>query len=146
MDYQGDGTVKDDGAAFKWIHQAADQGLAAAQAQLATLYIKGEGTETNLVEAVRWAREAANHGQPNAQYILATLYATGQGVPLDKVEAYAWFALAAGQPLPLGPAASNALAHLATEMTSQQVAGARHRADELTQKIAWLTRPATARP
>ena len=146
MDYQGDGTVKDDGAAFKWIHQAADQGLAAAQAQLATLYIKGEGTETNLVEAVRWAREAANHGQPNAQYILATLYATGQGVPLDKVEAYAWFTLAAGQPLPLGPAASNALAHLATEMTSQQVAGARHRADELTQKIAWLTRPATARP
>ena len=143
---RGDGTPKDDSSAFKWIQRAAEEGLAEAQTRLAALYFNGEGTETNLVEAARWARAAADHGQPNAQYILGSLYATGQGVPRDAVEAYAWFSLTASRPPPLGPAAGDALTALADGMTPVQLAGARHRAAELTRKIARLNRPLPAPP
>jgi TPR repeat protein/membrane associated rhomboid family serine protease len=144
--YQGDGLPKDDAAAFQWIQRAAEQGLAPAQTQLAAMYFKGEGTATNTVEAARWLRTAADQGLPKAQYILGTLYATGQGVPRDMVEAYAWLSLAAGGTAPLGTVANHALTRLAVALTPDQLAGARHRANELTQTIAALTHPPLSAP
>ncbi len=146
MYYQGDGTARDLSAAFKWMQLAAGQGLPDAQVRLAGFYLRGEGTETNAVEAARWAHAAANQGQPNAQYLLATLYATGEGVPQNPQEAYVWFSLAALSQAPLALAASNILSELAPQMTSDQLTGARHRVNELTQKIAWYKQRASVTP
>ncbi len=75
----------------------ADQGDAASQHNLGTLYVGGLGVPHDFVEAATWFNKAANQGLAVAQTALGVLYAYGLGVPKDYVQAYQWFALAAAQ-------------------------------------------------
>ena len=49
--------------AIKWYRQAAAQGIAQAQCNLAVAYSKGEGVTQNKEEAVKWYRQAAAQGR-----------------------------------------------------------------------------------
>ncbi len=75
----------------------AEQGNAAAQFQMGTLYAEGKGVEENDTTAAMWFARAANQGNATAQYNLAASYAEGLGVPKDDATAARWFRRAAEQ-------------------------------------------------
>ncbi|MGY9106440.1 MAG: tetratricopeptide repeat protein [Alphaproteobacteria bacterium] len=72
---------------------AADQGLAAAQFLLATLYAEGNGVAEDQETAVTWYRRAADQGYPLAMHNLAAAYLRGVGIEQSRTLAYAWFQL-----------------------------------------------------
>ncbi len=57
---------------------AAEQGDAAAQYNLGTLYFNGQGVPKNYAEAEKWFRLAANQGNAMAQTALNRLYRNPQ--------------------------------------------------------------------
>lgn len=61
----------DFGLAFELYQQAAQQGSAEAQYQLAQLYLQGRGTAKNDGAAIDWLERAAEQKHPGAQYALA---------------------------------------------------------------------------
>ena len=75
----------------------AEQGVAAAQYQLGTLYAEGKGVEQSDVTATEWFQRAAEQGNAAAQYDLGASYAEGLGVKKDDAEAAKWFGRAAEQ-------------------------------------------------
>jgi TPR repeat protein len=79
------------------IKARAEQGEAAAQAELATLFTQGDGVKRDYKEAARWYQLAADQGLAAAQAALGELYEAGQGVPRDAVEAAKWYRKAADQ-------------------------------------------------
>ena len=83
--------------AVKWYRQAAAQGDAQAQYNLAVAYDEGEGVTQNKEEAVKWYRQAAAQGIAQAQYNLAVAYDEGEGVTQNKEEAVKWWRQAAAQ-------------------------------------------------
>ena len=91
----GDGVAKDGAEAIRWYLQAATQGHAEAQNDLAVIYDEGQGVAENDAEAVRWYRRAAAAGNPSAQHNLGLMYANGEGVRRDDGRAYLWLSLAA---------------------------------------------------
>jgi TPR repeat protein len=95
MYLSGRGVPRDYVEAVKLSRLAAEQGLAAAQYNLAYAYANGQGVPQDYVEAVKWSRLAADQGSPTAQYYLGVAYGNGQGVPKDLVQSYKWFEVAA---------------------------------------------------
>ena len=91
------GAEGDYAEAARWYRTAADQGNAAAQTNLATLYYEGKGVAVDYAEAAKWYRRAADQGDALGQYNLGALYANGKGVSQDLVQAFMWFELAAAQ-------------------------------------------------
>lgn len=86
---------------YSKLRQAAEQGDAQAQYDLAYLYYKS-GTDPEITGVMRserlaahWYREAAMQGHPSAQYNMAVLHLQGHGVERDPVVAYAWLLQAA---------------------------------------------------
>lgn len=77
-------------------------------------------------EAAKWYLRAAQQGQALAQYDLGQRYNLGVGVPADRVEGLKWLMLAAAQGQ---PDAAKLRRKVEKELTSAQVAEARHRAD-----------------
>ena len=75
----------------------ADQGVPAAQGNLAQMYRDGRGVPQDYAQAVIWYRKAADQGFAAAQYNLGVTYRDGQGVPRDYVQAVSWFRKAADQ-------------------------------------------------
>ncbi len=117
---------------------SAEQGEAAAQFNLATLYHKGMGLPQSDADAAWWYRRAAEQGHAEAQLQLAGLHVEGRGVPWDYVQAYAWFELAAAQG---NGEAREIRDRLARAMSEEQLAAARRIVD------AWqpvATAPVTA--
>jgi len=94
--------LKDYTQAVAWYRKAAEQGYAAAQASLGTLYSFGWGVPKDYTQAVAWYRKAAEQGDANAQTFLGGMYDRGQGVPQDNAEAVAWYRKAAEQGNPIG--------------------------------------------
>ncbi|MBL7205192.1 MAG: SEL1-like repeat protein [Desulfobacteraceae bacterium] len=82
---------------FENYRQAAEQGIAKAQFQLALMYFNGSGVSKNHIEAATWFRKAAEQGYVIAQYNLAVMYLKGYGVQQDYVEAAKWLEKAAEQ-------------------------------------------------
>ncbi len=87
---------------YSKLRQAAEQGDAQAQYDLAYLYYKS-GVDPEVVgvarserQAAHWYREAAMQGHARAQYNMAVLHLQGHGVERDPVVAYAWLLLASG--------------------------------------------------
>jgi uncharacterized protein len=78
----------------------ADNGVAAAQYRLGTLYAEGKGVGQDDAKAVAWFQRAAGQGDADAQYNLAASYAEGLGVAKDDAEAAKWFRRAADQGMP----------------------------------------------
>lgn len=77
--------------------EAAEQGDAEAQYELACHYKEGFGTliEANPAEAAKWYQEAAARGHVDAQVELAYCYITGCGVNEDEKQGFFWFLEAA---------------------------------------------------
>lgn len=79
------------------LRQAAADGDAAAQYEVAFRYTEGYGVDQDLEEASRWYRLAAAQGLAPAQYRLGSLYEKGEGVEKDLNLARMWYQRAAEQ-------------------------------------------------
>lgn len=80
------------------IRQAAEQGDAQAQAQLASMYLLGwQGFEQNNELAAQWMQKAAEQGIVEAQVVMGALYDRGLGVPGNPDTATRWYEKAAAQ-------------------------------------------------
>lgn len=88
---------KDYAKAVEWWQKAAEQGYAAAQGALGTMYVNGLGVPKDIANAVELMKKAATQGDSDAQYNLANMYYKGEGVSKDMVRAYAWHYLACKQ-------------------------------------------------
>jgi TPR repeat protein len=80
--------------AFPWALKAAEQGHAAAQDLLGTLYFEGRGTDKDPVKAFEWYRKSAEQSYDNGCTNLGICYSKGEGVAQDYVEANRLFRLA----------------------------------------------------
>ncbi len=79
------------------LRQAAEQGQASAQYNLAVLYANGWGLPEDQELALRWYYKAAEQGHPAAQFNLGVMHENGQGIPADYKEAFRWYDKAARQ-------------------------------------------------
>ncbi len=77
------------------IKQIAEEGDAAAQVRLGSLYFAGSGVRQDYGEAAVWYRKAADQENKAAQAWLGYLSATGKGTRQDLAEAAKWYRLAA---------------------------------------------------
>ncbi len=78
---QGQGVTQDFYQAGKMYRLAGDQGHAAAQINLGSLFENCYGNgPCNSEEAAIWYRRAADQGNPIAQYNLGVMYGIGEGV------------------------------------------------------------------
>jgi TPR repeat protein len=92
----GRGVGEDPRQAERWWRSAAEKGVTAAMANLATLYARGlGGLSQDWKEAARWFHMAAERGHAPSMLTLSDMYVNGVGVELDDVAACAWAALAA---------------------------------------------------
>ena len=108
--------------ATRWYLEAAKQGYAPAQYNLAALYAVGRGVTLNNAEALKWYLQAANQGDSLAQYNVGMRYFEGHGVKPDPVLAYKWLSLSAAQKL---PDAGRALSTLKDRISSEDLAKAK---------------------
>ena len=98
----GRGVPKDDVQAEACLLNHAEQGDAAAQASLASMYqegrgSRGRGTSLDDEQTAAWYRKAAEQGDAFAQYMLGWMYQNGCGVPTDEEKAAVWYRKAAEQ-------------------------------------------------
>ena len=91
------------------LRERAEQGDAAAQAELGRRYYVGEGVPQDDAEAVGWTRLAAEQGHAPAQYSLGLLYFRGRAVTGDDAAAARWYRAAAEQGHPPAQAALSSL-------------------------------------
>lgn len=83
--------------AFTWCRLAAQQGLPLAQANLASMYLRGYGTPKDSVAAAEWYEKAAAQNDAVSQFELANLCFRGEGVAQDHARAVEWSGRAARQ-------------------------------------------------
>jgi hypothetical protein len=93
----GWGTTRDPGEAYRNYAEAARQGDADAELNLAVMNDSGVGRPRDAAIAALWYARAASHGEGRAAYDLGQLYAAGDGVERDPWLAAAWFNRAAGE-------------------------------------------------
>lgn len=77
--------------AADWFLQAARQGYAPAQVNLAAMHANGWGVPQNYGAALHWLHAAADQQFAPAYYNLGVLYLRGKGVRQDYAEALKWF-------------------------------------------------------
>lgn len=94
---EGKGVAKNYTKAMYWYRQAAEQGFAGAQNNLAFMYEQGLGVPRDESEAAKWYRRAAVQKDAYAQHSLGRMYRDGRGVPQDLTEAAIWIRKAAEQ-------------------------------------------------
>lgn len=82
---------------FTNLEQAAQDGNAEAQFELAWSYASGLGTEQSWEKAAHWMQAAAEQGYPKAQHILGHYYYFGRGLEQNDELAFSWFHSAAEQ-------------------------------------------------
>jgi len=90
----GIGTAPNADTGLKLVREAADGGLAAAQARLGRMYLRGDVVPKDPAAAADWFERAASGGDPLAQYELGQLRYKGLGIEADPYEAYKWFTAA----------------------------------------------------
>ncbi|MFW2176732.1 MULTISPECIES: tetratricopeptide repeat protein [unclassified Moraxella] len=114
--------------AINWYTTAAKQDIAPAQLNLAMMYIRGEGLQPNAQQARYWLEKAAKLGDNRASYTLAMLDEKERKL----VDAYKWYDLAARDGMLSSEVRSRAqgkIGQLALNLSSQDIATARSRAD-----------------
>lgn len=79
------------------LRQAAADGDAKAQFEVAARYTVGKLVPQNFSKAISWYQKAAAQGLAPAQYRLGTFYEKGRGVAEDKPTARTWYERAAAQ-------------------------------------------------
>lgn len=92
-----------DYVAFAILEPYAEQGNRVAEANLASLYLRGRGTGKNPDAARRLYESAAAQGLPLAYGLLGAFYQQGDGAPADPKLALGWYrqGAAAGDPASL---------------------------------------------
>ena len=65
---------------IKELEEAANEGYARAQFNLAMCYEQGKLVEQDLEKAIMWYKKAAEQGNLNACYIMGNRYYNGDGV------------------------------------------------------------------
>jgi TPR repeat protein len=127
-----DGTAafarKEYAAAMKLFRPLAEKGNALAQYKVAMMHKLGLGVPKSQKEARKWSKLAAKQGNADAQQLLGSLYykESGEESP-DTLRAYVWYEMSAAQG---NTEAQKDLVSLAKEMTPQQVAEAREKAQK----------------
>ncbi len=106
---EGDGVIKNDRTAGRWLQKAAAHGGAEAEFQYALVLLNGRGMVQDYQSAFQWMAKSAHHGYAPAQYQLGQLYQFGTGTPMNKPQAYLWYNLAAAQGVELAVKARDAL-------------------------------------
>ena len=81
----------------KAIQQAATEGEARSQYDLAIRYLKGDGVEKHAASAVKWLKKSAGQNFSPAQYKLGILYREGHKVTKDMDQAIEYLTMAANQ-------------------------------------------------
>src|SRR6516162_7852972 len=71
--------------AFQLYQCAAEAGLAAAQYNLADMYLRGAGTAKDIVQAVHWFEKSGEQGDQDALFNLGLIFSEGKGVVQDVV-------------------------------------------------------------
>ena len=119
---------KEYAAALKLLQPLAEKGHALAQYRIATMHRMGLGVSKDAREAKKWSRLAARQGNADAQAMLGSLYYKAEGGESpDVVRAYVWYDASAEQ----GSAeAKKEIASVAKDMTPQQLAEARDKAQK----------------
>ncbi|MEN8188686.1 MAG: tetratricopeptide repeat protein [Thermodesulfobacteriota bacterium] len=99
MYFKGQGVVKDEGEAFRWLYKAAEAGKSSVESQrlLGRFFLSGANVPVNYQKAVHYLRMAAMDGDAQAQSELAYLYYIGRGVGQNFKEAFSWFERSARQ-------------------------------------------------
>ena len=78
--------------AFTLLKPLAEQGNAASQCIMASMYYLGLGREKMILEAIKWYIKSADQGYGVASNNLAGIYLCGgDGVAADRTEAEKWF-------------------------------------------------------
>jgi hypothetical protein len=78
-------------AALKYYRMAAEQGYAAGEYGLGTMYASGDAGKKDPARALQWIRRAAEKGDQNAIMALAGAYRTGElGLKPDPAQARLW--------------------------------------------------------
>ena len=83
--------------ALRILRPLAEQGNAAAQLNLGSMYAHGQGVAQDYREAVKWYRLGAEQGNSTAQVFFGLMYSQGQGVVQDNLRAHMWLNLAASK-------------------------------------------------
>lgn len=83
--------------AVRLYRQAAEQGYAPAQNNLAAMYEQGLGVVPDLTEALHWYQRAAEQGESHAQHSLGEMLLAGKGVEQDAAQGIYWIEQAANQ-------------------------------------------------
>lgn len=91
----GTGVQSDQEIAFRWMKQAAEQGLLIAQTNMGVSYLNGDGVSADEVQAVAWFQGAADANYPAALVALGECYHFAQGVSRDEEEAASLYRRAA---------------------------------------------------
>ncbi len=94
---EGNGVEQSYEKAAVYFQMAADQGHAAAQAQLGFLYIDGIGVEQSYEKAEKYLRSAADQQDVNGLYGLGLLYGNGFGAERNYEKAAEYYHAAADQ-------------------------------------------------
>ena len=100
---------RDAAKALRWYLEAAQEGFADAQFNVAVMLDAGTGVPRDTVAAAVWYARAAANGHHRGEYNLGFLYEAGEGVPRNPDLARFWLSRAA-EAL---PAAAERLASLA---------------------------------
>ena len=82
---------------INWLQVRAEEGLAAAQANLGEMYVEGLAVDQDYGKAVELYRKAADQGDASAQTNLGWCYQNGKGVEKDFKEAVKWYREAVDQ-------------------------------------------------
>ena len=100
---EGQGTEKDEKAAFGWFMKAADDRQACPRGKfyVARSYHHGNGVPVDYEKAVKWYLTAAHQNDAYAQLNLGNCFEYGTGVGKDLQMAVYWYERAANQEEPL---------------------------------------------
>lgn len=80
------------------VRQQAEQGVALAQAKLASIYLLGrDGVEKDEPQAALWMEKAANQGLVDAQVVMGAMYDRGLGVVANRDKSNQWYEKAAAK-------------------------------------------------
>ncbi|PIT21602.1 hypothetical protein BGI36_05595 [Snodgrassella communis] len=79
MYFEGTASKKNYEKAAEYFQLAADQGEAAAQANLVYLYDNGNGVREDYIKAHEYYLLAADQGDSSTQYNLGNMYENGNG-------------------------------------------------------------------
>ncbi len=83
----GIGVPRDVEAAIHWYRQAAEQGVAEAQFNLAHILVD---EDISAARAAKWMAKAAAQGMVEAEFLMGVIFAEGLGVARDDTEARRW--------------------------------------------------------